>query len=128
MIRRPISRQLAPKVVAGIKTTTIRDSAWPVGVPIQLYEWSGQAYRSPQIDVCQVMVDSVEKLTIIYSGFGHVWFMGSDGKYLEKDVLALTEGFDSVDDLDRWFNPTGKASDPVQKHMMRLRLLEGGAE
>lgn len=39
MIKRPLNSQFREKVLCGEKTTTIRDKAWPVGVPIMLYAY-----------------------------------------------------------------------------------------
>ena len=56
MIKRPLNSRFSDAVLEGRKVTTIRDTPWPVGKPIMLYNWSGAAYRSPQIDVAAVLV------------------------------------------------------------------------
>ena len=56
MIKRPLNPRFSDAVREGRKFTTIRADLWPVGVPIMLYNWSGAAYRSKQIDVAAIIV------------------------------------------------------------------------
>ena len=85
-----------------------------------LYNWSGAAYRSPQIDVEPVMVDSAVPITISHLPSGQLlydydWPWGGD-------LLWFSEGFDSGHDMEEWFRPLVKRGQSVTKHLMRFRL------
>lgn len=40
-----------------------------------------------------------------------------------KRPLNVTEGFDSLEELDNWFRPLVKDGQTVTKHLMRFRKL-----
>ncbi|MCL5460053.1 hypothetical protein M3M33_15560, partial [Loigolactobacillus coryniformis] len=72
MIKRPLNAQFSNAVLEKRKITTIREKPWPVGVPIMLYNWSGAAYRSPQIDVGVVTVSGWWPITIAHTESGEM--------------------------------------------------------
>ena len=120
MIKRPLNKRFSQAVLDGRKTTSIRKNPWPVGKLVMLYNWSGAAYRSPQIDVEPVMVDSAVPITITHlpSGlllYDYDWPWGGD-------VLWVSEGFESGHDMDEWFRPLVKRGQSVTNHLMRFRL------
>ena len=120
MIKRPLNSQFSDKAKDEIKITTIRDKAWPVGVPIMLYNWSGAAYRSKQIDVCAVEVLETQPITITHAPGGMVFSV----LYVANRPLFGTEGFKTPADLDAWFSKVVKPGESVTKHLMRFKKLE----
>lgn len=119
MIKRPVNEGFDLAIFEGRKITTIRDKAWPVGVPIMLYNWSGAPYRSPQIDVAPVVVVETRPITITHHTDGGMTF--SYGSSLERP-LHETEGFESRFTLADWFRPLVRPGRSVTKHLMRFRL------
>ena len=120
MIKRPLDPRFSNAVLEKRKITTIRETPWPVGVPIMLYNWSGAAYRSPQKDVGSVMVSGWWPITIAHTVAGDMRYAyGMDCGL----VLHETEGFESRADMDAWFRPLVKPGQSVTKHLMRFRLL-----
>ena len=120
MIKRPLNAQFSNAVIEKRKITTIREKPWPVGVPIMLYNWSGAAYRSPQINVASVAVQEVLPITITHLPSGQMLYQ-YDG-FQEADPIWFTEGFESGHDMDEWFRPLVKPGQSVMKHLMRFRL------
>jgi hypothetical protein len=118
MIRRPLNERFAEKVLAGVKITTIREKPWPVGVPIMLYNWSGAACRSPQVDVAPVVVMGFWTIQIAQMEDGIMRY--AYGMENNKP-LWQTEGFDSAAELDAWFRPLVNPGKSVTKHLMRFR-------
>ncbi len=118
MIRRPLNERFAEKVLAGIKTTTIRDKPWPVGKPIMLFRWSGKPYRSKQIDIAPVVVDFTQGIDITHAPGGMVY----SSPIVAKRPLFGTEGFSSPKEMDDWFGPLVKPGKTVTKALMRFRL------
>jgi hypothetical protein len=137
MLKRPLHAQFGPKVLAGIKRTTIRDTPWPLGKPIMLYHWSGKPYASPQQDVAAVKSVFTCPITI-----AHIFKPGSTSclhyllavSDLHNFSAALKtppasihlwqlEGFDSRDAMDAWFRPLIKPGQTLQKHLMLFKLL-----
>lgn len=121
MIRRPLNERFADKVLAGIKTTTIRDNAWPVGKPIMLYNWSGAAYRSKQIDVAAVVVEFVQCIDIKLNDFSDCVIFSQD--MIGERPLWSCEGFNGPMDMNDWFLSKMKPNTTVTKFIMRFRLL-----
>jgi hypothetical protein len=119
MIKRPLNTRFSTAVLEGRKTTTIREKPWPVGVPIMLYNWSGAAYKSKQIDVAAVMVEGVHPIEI-----SHDEKMGMRYSIyaVEKIALWSTEGFASRAEMDAWFRSVVKPGQTVVKTLMRFRL------
>ena len=85
-----------------------------------LYNWSGAAYRSPQVDVAPIVVVGFWPIEIAHVKeialcYGH----GMEN----AKPLWQTEGFESSEELDAWFRPLVKPGQTVVKHLMRFRLL-----
>lgn len=114
MRKRPLNPRFSDLVRAGQKTTTIRRKPWPVGVPIMLYEWTGKAYRSPQLDVIAIMVTRVVPISIIKAGDDVLY--AAEVQHAEPKSLPLwqTEGFSSQEDMDAWFRPLVKKGNLTQ--------------
>jgi len=119
MIRRPLNERFADKVLAGIKVTTIRDKAWPVGKPIMLFRWEGLPYRSKQVEIAPVVVMGFWTIQIAQMEDGIMRY--AYGMENNKP-LWQTEGFDSAAELDVWFRPLVKPGQSATKHLMRFRL------
>jgi hypothetical protein len=120
MIKRPLNPQFSSAVLEGRKFTTIREKPWPVGTPIMLYNWSGAAYRSKQVDVAPVKVLGYWQITIAHTITGAMRY--AYGMENEKPLWE-TEGFTSREAMDEWFRPLVKPGQSVRKYLMRFRLL-----
>lgn len=126
MIKRPLNPQFSSAVLEGRKFTTIREKPWPIGKPIMLYNWSGAAYRSKQIDVAPVVVDETGEINITHRSDGGVIYAGrliAMIIYNDGTRLHSAEGFDSRQAMDDWFRSVVKPGQTVTKHLMRFRLL-----
>lgn len=120
MIKRPLNPRFNRAIIEGRKFTTIRDHPWPVGVPIMLYNWSGVAYRSKQIDVAAITVSGYWPIQITQMQDGRMRYAYG----MEKNKpLHETEGFDSRAALDDWFRPLVKPGQTIVKNLMRFRLI-----
>ncbi len=119
MIKRPLDARFSSAVLEGRKTTTIRDNAWPVGVPIQLYNWSGAPYRSPQTDVAVVIVQGFWSIQITsLQSREMIYECGKES----APALWESEGFVSQEEMDEWFRPLVKPGKTITKTLMRFRL------
>lgn len=122
MIRRPINERFNAKVLAGIKIATIRENPWPVKKPIMLYNWSGAAYRSKQIDVAPVIVELTFTL-VIRRNFDRAVSYEPCGVFPDgKRPLWNCEGFASQEEMDDWFRPLIKSQSAIFRSLMRFRL------
>lgn len=101
MIKRPIDKSFE-KVLAGNKWTTIRESRWPLGVPIMLYSWKGDPYRSKHDDLVPVRCTSWEEITIKRDADGVINFYLLKNSLLEGRLFEA-EGFDDHEALCEWF-------------------------
>jgi len=119
MLKRPLNPRFSQAVLEGRKITTIRDSFWPTDVPIMLYNWSGAAYRSKQIDVAAVTVKGVLPIEIHRREDGEMFYSCN---LCGARMLHETEGFESREELDAWFRPLLKPGQTVTKFLMRFRL------
>lgn len=117
MIKRPLNSRFREPLLAGKKTTTIRDKAWPVGVPIMLYSWSGAAYRSKQVDLCPVIVHGFWTIRITHREDGGMLY--ACGR-VNETPLHETEGFASRAEMDAWFRPLVKRGQTVEKTLMLI--------
>ncbi len=99
MLKRPLNKRFSGAVREGRKTTTIRNTPWPVGVPIMLYNWSASPYRSPQHDVAAVVVAKTSPISIEHLPSGQLLYT-YDG-FREGDALWWTEGFEDGRDIER---------------------------
>jgi hypothetical protein len=121
MLKRPINHKFHGAVLSGQKTTTIRDTAWPVDVPIMLYSWSGPAYRSKQLDMAAVKVVGVWSVFITHNFDGSMYY--HCGR--ESEVpLYVSEGFSSWAEMDEWFRPLIKPGQTQRKALMNIRKIE----
>lgn len=121
MLKRPLNPRFTAAVREGRKITTIRDSLWPIGTEIMLYNWTGAAYRSKQADVAVVKVQGYWPIEITHFAGGHMRYdCGMEsGKFLYE-----TEGFATREELDEWFRPLVKPMHTVNKFLMRFRLVK----
>ena len=118
MIKRPLNACFSDAVREGRKTTTIRDKAWPLGVPIMLYNWIGAPYRSKHVDVAAVIVRGTWVIDIFRC---HDDFMVYDCGPGQR-TLYDGEGFASQAEMDDWFRPLVKPGGMKTKHIMLFRL------
>jgi hypothetical protein len=116
MLKRPLNSRFREPVLRGEKTTTIRDKAWPVGVPIMLYNWSGAAYRSTQLDVCPVVVRGFWTIRITHLPY-LIALKYECGKE-SGPALYKSEGFASQEEMDAWFRPLVKPGQTIEKTLM----------
>lgn len=119
MIKRPLNARFRDAVLSGVKTSTIREKPWRVGVPVMLYNWSGLPYRSPQIDVAPVIVKETRVIRITHKEDGDMIY--AYGQESDRR-LHETEGFSSREELDAWFRPLVKRGETVEKAMMLFCL------
>lgn len=117
MIKRPLSDRFTEKVRAGVKRTTIRESRWPEGAPVMLYNWSGAPYRSKHADVMPVWVFKVSRIEIAREG-ERVRF---SIRRVDGRPLWEVEGFESEADLEAWFRSKMKDGQRLQKWLMQFR-------
>ena len=116
MIKRPLNSRFRSPVLGDAKTTTIRDKAWPVGVPIMLYNWAGAAYRSKQVNVAPVVVRGfwTIRITHLHRGDIMVYQCGKES----GPELYKSEGFASQEEMDAWFRPLVKPGQTIEKTLM----------
>lgn len=119
MIKRPLDKRFGAAVLAEEKFTTIREKAWPVGMPIMLYHWSGLPYRSKQTNVSAVKVLGFWPIEIHHDSDGQMKYMCGmeNGK-----ALWQSEGFGSQTEMDDWFRKVTKPG-RTMKMLMRFKLL-----
>jgi hypothetical protein len=125
MIRRPLDPQFNAAVEAEIKTTTIREKPWPVGVPIMLYNWKGRPYGkgSTQVDVRAVIVRETTPIRLYQTRHGAMgYFYPGDPGNPGTRALWETEGFPSKEAMYDWFRPHVKPTTTIEKHLMRFEL------
>ena len=126
MLKRPLNLQFSQAVLDGIKTTTIRKNPWPIGKPIMLYNWSGIAYRSHQIDVAPIVVIETTEIEITRNVLGMGYWVKSTDVFIEG--LWMTEGFKSQKDMDLWFSKLVKCGQSLTRHLMKFRLYNARAD
>lgn len=118
MLKRPLHKRFSAAVREGRKTTTIRNTAWPVGVPIMLYNWSASPYRSPQHDVAAVIVKGFWTIRITRDGGAMRYECGKES----GPALYESEGFESQAEMDDWFRPLLKPGKCYEGHLMNFCL------
>lgn len=118
MLKRPLNSRFRDPVLRDLKTTTIRDKPWPVGVPIMLYNWSGAAYRSKQSDVAAVIVKGFWTIRITHNPDGAMAY--ECGKE-SGPALHESEGFNSQAEMDDWFRLKVKPGQTITKTLMLFR-------
>lgn len=119
MIKRPIAPRFIVPVMIGRKTTTIRDRAWPVGVPIMLYSWSGLPYRSKHVDVEAVIVKGfwTIRITRLRRADVMVYQCGKES----GPELHQSEGFATRAEMDEWFRRLVQPGTTIEKTLMLFR-------
>lgn len=122
MHKRPVNSQFNAAIQSDIKVTTIRNKPWPIGVPIMLYNWSGKAYRSKQIDLCPIVVDSASPIDITHHEDGSLSYRYNLFSANQRPIHQ-TEGFPSQEAMDTWFRPLVKPSTTQTAHLMRFHRL-----
>lgn len=120
MIKRPLDPQFVQAVRDGNKTTTIRANAWPIGVPIMLYHWSGVAYRSKHANVQPIIVDWTIPFFITRDIKGELIYSTYVSVGADHDTLWKTEGFVNRDAMDDWFRPLVKPGETITQHLMKF--------
>jgi hypothetical protein len=121
MIKRPLNARFSELVLAGHKTTTIRDKPWPVGVPIMLYNWTGKPYQSKQADVCPIVVKGFWTIRITHKPYGGIVYeCGRE----TREPLFVDEGFPGQDEMDDWFRPLVKTGKTITKTLMLFKRIE----
>jgi hypothetical protein len=124
MMRRPLHSRFSAAVRAGRKTTTMREKAWPVGVPILLYNWSEKPYRSTQLEVAVVVVEWVDEVDIWRDPDGKMSYGWQRRSTSGGRCLWEREGFESQTDMDMWFRPLAKPGVTLKRKLMGFRLVE----
>jgi hypothetical protein len=119
MLKRPLNPRFTQAVLDGRKFTTIRSKPWPCWKPIMLYNWSGAAYRSPQIDVAQIEVEEVLELEVTHDPDGGVVFSRA---HIDGKPIHQSEGFDDAGQMQAWFSKVVKVGESASLHLMRFRL------
>ena len=125
MIKRPLSPQFADLVKQGRKTTTIRRTAWPMGVPIMLYRWEGKAFRSKQVNVAIIRVVDLCAIKITRRTDGKMMF---DPAQWRASLLWATEGFESPEAMDAWFREKIAPGKTVQMVLMDFVVVDVPAD
>jgi hypothetical protein len=119
MIKRPLHERFSNAVREGRKFTTIRSKPWPCWKPIMLYNWSGAAYRSKQVDVAAIEVEEVLEIVVTHDRDGGIVFSRDkiDGIPIHK-----TEGFADAGQMQEWFAKAVPKGSTVELSLMRFRL------
>lgn len=123
MIRRSFNTRFRQPILDGIKTTTIRDKAWPVNVPIMAFDWYALPYRSKQVEIHPIIVEETTTIRIgrVEGETGMMCYHAEKGIHRGR-VLWQCEGFHSQEDMDLWFSTTLKPGEWVDKTLHRFRL------
>lgn len=125
MIKRPLNRQFSQAVKDGRKFTTIRSKPWPCWKPIMLYNWSGAAYRSKQVDVAAIEVEKTLEMFVTHNKDGGIIFSRDK---IDGIPIHQTEGFDDAGQMQEWFSKVVPIGKTVGLALMRFRLLNVQAE
>ena len=120
MIKRPLNPQFSQAVLDGRKFTTIRQKPWPCWKPIMLYNWSGAAYRSKQVDVAAIEVEETLELVATHDRDGSIVFSRDE---IDGIPIHQTEGFDDAGQMQEWFAKVVPVGKTVELALMRFRLL-----
>ena len=99
--------EFVEKVRDGSKPHTIRPfrkgRQIEVGDKLSLRYWSGKPYRSKQVVIREVVCTRSSDVIIAKIKFVA---RGSEMRRLERDALAIADGFSSYDELLAWFEAT----------------------
>lgn len=122
MIKRPLNKKFTAAVLEGRKVTTIRDSQWPVGTQIMLYNWSGKPYRSKHVDVASIIVTGTCPILINREKDGLMKYAYDLGY---PRPLWQKEGFDFREDMDAWFRALVKPGQCIIRNLMVFHKVAG---
>jgi hypothetical protein len=124
MIQRPIRPQFNDAIDRDGKITTIREKPWPIGIPIQLYNWTGRPYNSPQRKTA--IVEVIETRPIIIENVGNGNPLRFDyGPCVLGRLLWQTEGFKSAYALDDWFRKfVPRPDDRIERSLMWFKRIQ----
>ncbi len=117
MIKRPLDPRFNDAVLAGVKTSTIRKSAWPLHTPIMLHNWTGKPYRSKHADVAAIRVLLSRPIDITHHEDGRVTYVP------HAPSLWKSEGFPSPAAMDEWFRAVVKPGNTVRQTLMHFKLI-----
>lgn len=120
MIKRPINARFSDAIREGRKFTTIRSKPWPCWKPIMLYNWTGAAYRSKQVDVAAIEVEEVLEMLVTHDEHGGLVFGRNQ---IDGIPIHKTEGFDNARQMQEWFAKVVPVGETVELALMRFRLL-----
>lgn len=123
MIRRPLHERFSGVVRSGVKTTTMREKAWPVGALILLYNWSEKPYRSKQVEVAVVVVEQAVEVCITRTVEDKMHFERME-VLGDSPSLWQTEGFESREEMQDWFLPLVKPGRTIKRKLMRFKMVE----
>lgn len=84
-----------------------------------LYNWSGAAYRSAQIDVAEIEVEEVLELEVTHDPDGGVVFSRA---HIDGKPIHQSEGFADAGQMQAWFSKVVKVGESASLHLMRFRL------
>lgn len=124
MIKRPLNPRFNKAVFEGRKFTTIRAKAWPIGIPIMLFNWTGKPYRSKHSDVCPVIVEETMPIKLSRSTVGNIFETSMVPRLCKGKPLYESEGFDCIDDFHDWFRPLIKPCETIERSLIQFRLAE----
>ena len=99
--------QFAPLVLNGTKRQTIRPTPKRMpksGDKESWRKWSDKPYRSPQIELAQVVLVGVNTIKIV--GYGMFILNGKDCTWNEAQEIARLDGFESLASMMLWFHKT----------------------
>jgi hypothetical protein len=84
-----------------------------------LYNWSGAAYRSKQVDVAAIEVEEVLEIVVTHDRDGGIVFSRDkiDGVPIHK-----TEGFADAGQMQEWFAKAVPKGSTADLSLMRFRL------
>ena len=122
MHRRSFHPRFRDPILQGIKTTTIRDKPWPIGVPIMAFSWTGKPYRSKQQDIAAVVVEATETVRLTRNALGNIMTTPCVPRLCESSQLWECEGFDSFDAFCDWFRPLIKPGQTLTKTLHRFHV------
>lgn len=136
MIKRPLHRRFTEAVISDRKIPPIRETPWPVGVPIMLYRWAGAPYRSKHVDVAVIEVVKSRQIEIRHSVDGQVEYAGVGLCGTVNPIFLImsyphtlwsAEGFDSQEDMDAWFRAVVKPGQTNNRHWMQFNRVKRDA-
>lgn len=108
--------RFAPLVASGSKTQTVRPprkTPFQEGEIVSARQWSGVAYRSPQIEVARVRIEAIHEVVISEHGIdveeptnevGELEWVDLEPE--EVEAFAKDDGFEDWADMREWFRST----------------------